>query len=269
MRLHPLLSVCLAALLLSACSDMPENTWQGYAEGEYVHVSAMDGGIVKQVAVKRGDRVKAGDFLFRLEKRPEEHARDAAEATLAETRATLHEAERELKRKLELRKTRNVAQSEVDTARARRNRAGAAMLVAATSLDQAKWRLARREGHAPADGLVEDVLFREGETAAAGQPVVTLLPPGNINIRFFVPAADLSNLAEGSTVNLSCTNCGKSLTGTIRFISKEAGFAPPAIYGGGSKDKPVYMAEAVPDAAPENFHPGQPVMVSLPPIAPE
>jgi HlyD family secretion protein len=269
MRLHSLLSVCLAALLLSACNDTPENTWQGYAEGDYVRVAAMEGGIVEDIAVTRGDRVTVGDYLFRLERRSEELARDAAEATLAETKATLHEAELELKRKLELRKSRNVAQAEVDTARARRDRAGAAMLVAASSLDQAKWRLSRREGHAPADALVEDVLFREGETAAAGQPVVTLLPPGNIKIRFFVREADLSKIAEGSTVNLACTNCGEGLTGTIRFISKEAEFTPPVIYSDRSKEKLVYMAEAVPDAAPEKFHPGQPVLVSLPPAEPE
>ena len=39
MRLHSLLSVCLAALLLAACNDTPENTWQGYAEGDYVRVA--------------------------------------------------------------------------------------------------------------------------------------------------------------------------------------------------------------------------------------
>ncbi|MFN4354840.1 HlyD family secretion protein [Parvibaculum sp.] len=269
MRLHSLLSVCLAALLLAACNDAPENTWQGYAEGDYVRVAAMEGGIVEEVAVRRGDRVKAGAFLFRLEKRSEELARDAAEATLAETKATLHEAELELKRKLDLRTTRNVAQAEVDTARARRDRAGAAMLVAASSLDQAKWRLARREGHAPSDALVQDVLFREGEMASAGQPVVTLLPPGNIKIRFFVPEADLMKISEGRPVRLACSNCPEGLTGTIRFISKEAEFTPPVIYSDRSKEKLVYMAEAVPDAAPENFHPGKPVTVSLPPASPE
>ncbi|MBX3505717.1 MAG: efflux RND transporter periplasmic adaptor subunit [Parvibaculum sp.] len=269
MRLHSLLSVCLAALLLAACNDDPENTWQGYAEGDYVRVAAIDGGVVEQIDVKRGDSVKAGTFLFRLEKRSEELARDAAIATLAETKATLHEAELELKRKLELRSARNVAQAELDTARARRDRAGAAMLVAASSLDQAKWRLARREGRAPADALVQDVLFREGETAAPGQPVVTLLPPGNIKIRFFVPEADLAKLAEGRAVRLACSNCAAGLTGTIRFISKEAEFTPPVIYSDRSKEKLVYMVEAVPDATPENFHPGQPVTVSLPPATPE
>ena len=63
MRLHSLLSVCLAALLLAACNDTPENTWQGYAEGDYVRVAAMEGGIVEEVAVKRGDRVNQGDVI--------------------------------------------------------------------------------------------------------------------------------------------------------------------------------------------------------------
>lgn len=269
MRLHSLLSVCLAALLLAACNDTPENTWQGHAEGDYVRVAAMEGGIVEEVAVKRGDRVKSGDFLFRLEKRAEELARDAADAKLGETKATLHEAELELKRRQELHRTHDIGLAELDTARARRDRAGAAMLVAASALDQATWRLARREGHAPVDALVQDVLFHEGEAAAAGQTVVTLLPPGNIRIRFYVPEADLAKLTEGGDVRLACTNCAQGLTGTIRFISKEAEVTPPVIQSGGTKESRVYMVEAVPAAAPENFRPGQPVTISLPPAAPE
>ena len=87
MRLHSLLSVCLAALLLAACNDDPDNTWQGYAEGDYVRVAAIEGGIIEEVAVKRGDRVKAGTFLFRLEKRSEELARDAVRVPLHHHRA--------------------------------------------------------------------------------------------------------------------------------------------------------------------------------------
>lgn len=268
MRLPSLMFACLAALFLSACDERPENSWQGYAEGDYVRVAAMEGGIIEKITVERGDRVRAGMPLFRLETTAEEAASAAAKANLDAAKATLQEAELELKRKLELRRTGNVPQAEADTARARSDRAGAAMLSAAAALDQAKYRLARRESHAPASAIVQDVLFREGETVIAGQPVISLLPPGNIKIRFFVPEAEFAKINRGDKVQIACSNCPPDATGTIRFISTEAEFTPPVIYSDRSKEKLVFMAEATPDAKPEAFHPGQPVTVSLiPPTA--
>lgn len=263
MRLHSLLSVCVAALLIAGCNERPKDTWQGYAEGDYVRVAPIDGGIIESIDVKRGDRVKAGDLLFRLETTSQEAALEGATATLAETRATLREAELDLQRKLELRRRKNVAQAEVDTARARRDRAGAATLTAASALDQAKWRLSRREGHAPADAIVQDVLFREGEYVNPSQPVVSLLPPGNIKVRFFVPEAELGDIGDGTKVRFACSGCPDGFAGTVRFVSTEAEFTPPVIYSDQSKDKLVYMAEATPDETPEVLHPGQPVTVTL------
>ena len=264
MRLHSLLFACVAALLLAACDERPKDTWQGYAEGEYVRVAPVDGGIVEEVAVKRGDRVKSGDLLFRLETTVEKAALENAEAGLTEAKATLREAELEYQRKIKLREQRNVAQAEVDTAHARRDRAGAAMLAAASAITQAKWRLARREGRAPADAVVQDVMFREGEFANPNQPVASLLPPANIKVRFFVPEAELAHVEEGGKVRLACSDCPENIAGTIRFISTEAEFTPPVIYSDQSKEKLVYMAEATPDENPEALHPGQPVTVSLP-----
>ncbi len=263
MRLHSLLFASAVALFLTACDESPKDTWQGYAEGEYVRVAPVAGGTIEAIEVKRGDSVKSGALLFRLDATSEKAARDAAAANLAEAKATLHEAQLDLQRKMELRKQRNVAQAELDTARARRDRAGAATLATASALDQAEWRLKRREGHAPADALVQDVLFRPGEFAAASQPVVSLLPPQNIKVRFFVPEAELGRVREGGAVRLACSGCPDNFTGTVRFVSTEAEFTPPVIYSDRSKGKLVYMAEATPDETPEALHPGQPVTVTL------
>ncbi len=145
-----------------------------------------------------------------------------------------------------------------------RDRAGAAMLAAASAITQTEWRRSRREGRAPADAIVQDVMFREGEYANPNQPIVSLLPPRNIKVRFFVPEAELGHIEEGGKVRFACSDCPENATGTIRFISSEAEFTPPVIYSDQSKEKLVYMAEATPDDNPEAFHPGQPVTVSLP-----
>lgn len=91
------------------------------------------------------------------------------------------------------------------------------------ALAMAEWRLGQREVAAPASGRVADVLARPGETMAAGAPVVSLLPPGNIFVRFFVPETALSTIHLGDPVALSCDACRAGLTATISFISPQAG----------------------------------------------
>jgi len=129
-------------------------------------------------------------------------------------------------------------------------------------LEMAEWRLAQRHVAAPAAGRVADVLARPGETMTAGEPVVSLLPPENIFVRFFVPEAALAGLHQGDPVAFSCDRCGTGLTGTVSFISPQAEYTPPLIYSESSKSKLVFLVEArpPPDKAPL-FNPGEPVEV--------
>jgi HlyD family secretion protein len=138
----------------------------------------------------------------------------------------------------------------------------AAVAAAHAALDMAEWRLAQRRVIAPAAGRVADVLARPGETMAAGSPVVSLLPPGNIFVRFFVPETALATLHQGDPVALTCDACPADLTGTISFISPQAEYTPPLIYSESSRSKLVFLIEARPrpDQA-AGLNPGEPVEV--------
>jgi len=58
--------------------------------------------------------------------------------------------------------------------------------VARAALAQAQWRLGQKAVPAPVAGTVQDRLYLPGEFVPAGNPVVTLLPPENLKLRFFV-----------------------------------------------------------------------------------
>ncbi len=78
-----------AALLLSAgCGGPAPRRVQGYVEAEFVYVAAQYAGPLTSVYVKRGDKVKAGDLLFALDDAPEKALRDQAARTLAQALAT-------------------------------------------------------------------------------------------------------------------------------------------------------------------------------------
>jgi HlyD family secretion protein len=138
----------------------------------------------------------------------------------------------------------------------------AAVEAAHAALQMVEWRLSQRRVLAPVAARVADVLARPGETMAAGAPVVSLLPPGNIFVRFFVPETDLATLHRGDQVAIVCDSCPPALSGTISFIAPQAEYTPPVIFSESSRAKLVYMIEARPP--PERaalLNPGQPVAV--------
>jgi HlyD family secretion protein len=138
----------------------------------------------------------------------------------------------------------------------------AAVDAARAALEMAKWRLDQRRVTAPTGGRIADVLARPGETVAAGAPVVSLLPPANILVRFFIPEAALANVHKGDRVALHCDRCSLDLVGTISFVSPQAEYTPPVIYSESSRAKLVYLIEARP--RPDQaalINPGQPIEV--------
>jgi len=132
------------------------------------------------------------------------------------------------------------------------------------ALAQAEWTLAQTRGVAPAAGLVFDTLYRQGEWVAAGSPVVSLLPPGNVKVRFFVPAAVAGGLRAGQRASVRCEGCGEPVPVRIDYVSTQAEYTPPVIYSRETRDKLVYLVEARPDPADAaRLHPGQPVEATL------
>jgi len=129
------------------------------------------------------------------------------------------------------------------------------------ALADAEWRLSRRQEKAPAAARVEDVFFRAGETASAGQGVVSLLTPDKLKLRFFVPEQQLATIAVGQKVGVTCDSCAPNLTATIRFIARAAEFTPPVIYSLTRREKLVFLVEAKPDDLSQPWHPGLPVDV--------
>lgn len=131
-------------------------------------------------------------------------------------------------------------------------------------LDQADWKVGEKSVAAPRAGVVYDTLYREGEWVAAGNPVVQMLPPQNLKVRFFVPEKALGSLAVGRKVSLHCDGCAADVPAAITYLSSEAEYTPPVIYSNETRGKLVYMVEAHP--APEDaakLHPGQPLEVRL------
>ncbi|MGE8470354.1 MAG: HlyD family secretion protein, partial [Paraburkholderia hospita] len=135
---------------------------------------------------------------------------------------------------------------------------------AQAAVAQAQWKLDQKRVNAPARGRVYDTLYRVGEWVQAGNPVVQMLPPQNVKVRFFVPETVVGSLAPGRALTVHCDGCASDIDAKITYVSNSSEYTPPVIYSNESRAKLVFMVEAHPsvDDAPR-LHPGQPVSVTL------
>lgn len=132
---------------------------------------------------------------------------------------------------------------------------------AEAQLEQAKEKLSDLSPEAPAGAKVEDVFFKVGEWVAAGQPVVSLLKPADVTLRFFVPETVLAKAVPGSAIRFRCDGCDGFKTATISHVASQPEYTPPVIYSETARAKLVYLVEARPDAADPQLRPGLPIEV--------
>ena len=134
------------------------------------------------------------------------------------------------------------------------------------NLDQAKKRLDDLMPGAPEDAMVENTFFNVGEWVPAGTPVVSLLPPSRVKLRFFVPEEDVAKAQMGKQVNFTCDTCSPDLKATIIYVSPRSEFTPPVIYSQSARSKLVFLIEARPLPSQAKLPPGLPVAVA--PLSP-
>jgi HlyD family secretion protein len=306
----------LAGVLLTGCAPDSPPRFQGYLEGEYVYVASPFGGALADLAVARGDTVKAGQLLFALDRQPEAAALDQATQNLAQAKAQLADltkgkrptemdalaaqleqakaslklAESEWHRREKLVDSKVISLEELDQARTQKDAAQALVTQLAADLEtarlggredavraandavaaqqaaveKARWAFDQKQQFAPTNAVVDDTLYRPGEWVAAGNPVVVLLPPTNLKVRFFVPETRLPQIKVGQAVSVQCDGAARPYKATVNYIATQAEYTPPVIYSRETRAGLVYLVEAVfspADAA--NLRPGQPADVTL------
>jgi HlyD family secretion protein len=86
----PRVKIWIAALLLLAGCERPSSSGLlGYVEADYIYAAPVSGGRITEIAVKRGDSVKAGDKLFALDAVDETARLAQAKAALDQAKANL------------------------------------------------------------------------------------------------------------------------------------------------------------------------------------
>ena len=260
-------------LLLAACGQKDGQVWLGYAEGDNAFISAPQPGWVSSLHVERGAYVHRGDLLFTLDDTAQIAARDqavasleTAKASLAQEQANLAYAQRQLQRQTGLARANAGTPTNLDLAKSNYEQSAARIAqlqsqIAQTnaSLSGATYSLTQRNIVAQTEGRVQDIYFRPGEYVPASTPVVSVLPPKNIYVRFFVPETQFARVHIGQKVRVTCDGC-RPMDATISFIAQQEEFTPPVIFSQDSRTKLVFKLEAR-MAGGMKLNPGQPMQV--------
>jgi HlyD family secretion protein len=307
------------AVLAAACRPKDTGTLHlnGRLEAPLVDLAPKVAGRVVEIRVREGDRVKAGDLLARLDlgemavavdrdregvKSAEARYQDlaegsrrpeilAAEADVADKRAQLELAKRQLDRQHALLVEKIGTQSDFDVAKTGVDSAAAGLKASEERLkltvegfrkfqtEQAQHDVGRAKSvltqsetvareaeiRAPADGVILHRIAEPGLLLSAGQPALTMAFANRLYVRTYIPEPVLGKVRPGMAASVGVDAFpGKSFAAKVTEISPDAEFTPKPVETRGERVNLVYAAKVDLDAGwGEPLVPGQPADVTI------
>jgi HlyD family secretion protein len=295
----------------------------GRLEAPLVDLAPKVAGRVISIAVKEGERVKAGDLLIRLDlgdtalaverdrhgvqsararlqdlavgSRQAEVA--AAEAEVADRRAAVDLATREVQRQEFLLSRQVGAERDYDRAKTELDRAVASVRMseeklaltregfrryqteqARSEVDRAQAQLRQSEVvareseiRAPADAIVMHKMVEPGQLLAAGQTGMTLALTSRLYVRTFVPETKLGLVRHGLRAQVTVDAFpDQRFDGVVTEIAPDAEYTPKAVETKSERINLVYGAKVdLAEGWAARLVPGQPADILVEVGAPE
>jgi len=153
-------------------------------------------GAVVALAVKAGDRVRAGQVLVRLDARAAEQTAAAGAAQVRAARAAQEAATREFERQQQLFAKNYISRAALDRAEAQHKAAQAEAAAQLANAGAARTQSGFYVIRAPYEGIVADVAVVLGDMAMPGRPLLTLYDPRALRVKAAVPQTVAARLAQ-------------------------------------------------------------------------
>jgi RND family efflux transporter MFP subunit len=162
-------------------------------------------GILSQIAVEEGDRVKKGQLLFRLEGAQGSLAVEQARAAVATAEVGYEATKLDFARATELMQKGSIAPAAYDQSKATHDRALSTLSQAKVGLQQAQRALADTAVYSPIDGVVTSKQKSVGESATMMPPTIVLIVQDieKLELRARLPERALANIKEGSVIRMT------------------------------------------------------------------
>lgn len=184
-------------------------------------LAAQVAGNVVQLAVKAGDKVRAGQLLARVDERDTQAGLLRSEAGVAQADAELRNARLQAERTRELRLQGFVSQAALDVAETQLKSAQAGLQQAQAGRSQAALARGFAAIQAPFDAVVLATHLEAGDLAAPGRPIATLYVPGAMRAVVQVPASQAALARAARSVQVTLAD-GRILEPVARTVLPSA-----------------------------------------------
>ena len=260
--MNKILFLLIPVLCVIGCGSV-DTKINGYVEGEFVMIGPTSSGVLEKLFVERGQIVNKGDKLFSLELTDLITRQKSTQADISRLEVELINTQKEYDRIFILHEEKMASTAHLETAETALNNVRARLDSANQTLVQIDRKIEEDAPKSPANAIIQDTYYEVGEYVHQGQPVVSILPPNNINIRFFVAQKIVTKIKLGQFIKITCDGCTAPIKANISYISPNSEYTPPVIYSVESRDKLVFLVEAKPVKYYEFLRPGLPVSIEL------
>jgi membrane fusion protein, multidrug efflux system len=156
-------------------------------------VGSQVGGVVTKISFREGDVVRAGQVLIQLDPRPFRAVLEQANAALARDRARAETARLDAERSKRLFEENVLSVAEWDQKRAEAEALAATVRADSATVATARLNLEYASIRAPISGRTGRLVVNAGDyvRAATSEPLVTIVEPHPIRVRFTIPERDV------------------------------------------------------------------------------
>jgi RND family efflux transporter MFP subunit len=186
-------------------------------------VRAEVGGTVVAVLAEKGQAVRAGQPLARIDDPAMGSQSISAESAVRAAQQSVSVAARNVERNQTLNAAGAVADRDLEAAR--NQLAAAQSQLAAARAQQAgvQKQAGKTSVRSPISGVVSERPVSAGDVVAPGGPLFTIVDPGSMRLEGNVPAADMGQVRPGATVRFTVTGYpGQTFTGTVQRVNPAA-----------------------------------------------
>ena len=186
-------------------------------------------GIVRQIMVMAGDRVRAGQPLVQIDPEKQQATVSASQSQRASREADLEFAQQQLARNQKLFDAGAVSRAELEQAQTAVKTAEAQLAAVNSQIREDQVQLAYYRVTAPADGVVGDIAVRQGDRVTPASLITTIDAAEGLEAYISVPLERATALRPGLTVELLDTDGTVIASNPITFIAPRADDATQSI----------------------------------------
>ncbi|HEU4451630.1 MAG TPA: efflux RND transporter periplasmic adaptor subunit [Longimicrobium sp.] len=186
-------------------------------------VRAQAGGTVLSISADKGQAVRAGQTLARIDDLALRDQLTSTQSGVRSAQSALELARRNYERSQTLAAAGAIAERDLELARNQLSQAQAALADARARSSSAREQLGNTTVTAPISGVVSERPVSAGDVVQPGAALFTVVDPASMQLEASVPAAQLGQVRRGAPVRFTVSAYpGRVFTGTVQRINPAA-----------------------------------------------